>query len=38
MSLKIVVQKVVTTITKEEQKAIKGGTTDGIITVDTTIM
>ncbi len=38
MSLKTIAQKVIFTITKREQKAIKGGSTDGIIVPDTTIM
>ncbi len=38
MSLNIVARKTVKIMTKKEQKAIKGGTTDGIINPDVTIM
>jgi len=38
MSLKTIAQKVISTITKKEQKALKGGSTDDIIVPDTTIM
>ena len=38
MSLKIVARTTVKIMTKEEQKTIKGGTTNGIINPDVTIM